>query len=164
QVGGTNSWAGMSLDEKRGLVFVPTGSPAFDFYGGNRKGENLFCNCLIAPHAKTGTRKWHHQLLHHDLLDYDLPAPPTLVTLHKDGKAIDAVAQVTKMGMVFLFERETGAPVYPIEERPVPASDLMAEEAWTTQPFPAKPLPFVRHTFTDDDITNISPAAHDFVK
>jgi quinoprotein glucose dehydrogenase len=164
QVGGTNSWAGMSLDEKRGLVFVPTGSPAFDFYGGNRKGENLFGNCLIALDAKTGTRKWHHQLVHHDLWDYDLPAPPTLVTLHKDGKEIDAVAQVTKMGMVFLFERESGEPVYAIEERPVPKSDLMAEETWATQPFPVKPLPFVRHTYTDDDITNISQASHDYVK
>ncbi|WP_228450601.1 pyrroloquinoline quinone-dependent dehydrogenase [Chryseolinea soli] len=164
QVGGTNSWAGMSLDEKRGLVFVPTGSPAFDFYGGNRKGENLFGNCLIALDAKTGTRKWHHQLVHHDLWDYDLPAPPTLVTLHKDGKDIDAVAQVTKMGMVFLFERESGEPVYPIEERPVPKSDLMAEETWPTQPFPVKPLPFVRHTYTENDITDISPASHDFVK
>jgi len=164
QVGGTNSWAGMTLDEKRGLVFVPTGSPAFDFYGGNRKGENLFGNCLIALDAKTGTRKWHHQLVHHDLWDYDLPAPPTLVTLHKDGKDIDAVAQVTKMGMVFLFERESGTPVYPIEERPVPKSDLMAEETWPTQPFPVKPLPFVRHTYTENDITDISPASHDYVK
>ncbi|SHG40966.1 quinoprotein glucose dehydrogenase [Chryseolinea serpens] len=164
QVGGTNSWAGMTLDEKLGLVFVPTGSPAFDFYGGNRKGENLFGNCLIALDAKTGTRKWHHQLVHHDLWDYDLPAPPTLVTLHKDGKEIDAVAQVTKMGMVFLFERESGEPVYPIEERPVPKSDLMAEETWPTQPFPVKPLPFVRHNFTEDDITNISQASHDYVK
>jgi len=102
--------------------------------------------------------------VHHDLWDYDLPAPPTLVTLHKDGKEIDAVAQVTKMGMVFLFERETGEPVYPIEERPVPKSDLMAEETWPTQPFPVKPLPFVRHSYTDDDITNISQASHDYVK
>jgi quinoprotein glucose dehydrogenase len=164
QVGGTNSWAGMSLDEKRGLVFVPTGSPAFDFYGGNRKGENLFGNCLIALDAKTGTRQWHRQLVHHDLWDYDLPAPPTLVTLHKDGKEIDAVAQVTKMGMVFLFERESGEPVYPIEERPVPQSDLMAEETWPTQPFPVKPLPFVRHTYTENDITDISQASHDYVK
>ena len=164
QVGGTNSWAGMTLDEKLGLVFIPTGSPAFDFYGGNRKGENLFGNCLIALDAKTGTRKWHHQLVHHDLWDYDRPAPPTLVTLHNDGKEIDAVAQVTKMGMVFLFERESGEPVYPIEERPVPKSDLMAEETWPTQPFPVKPLPFVRHNFTEDDITNISQASHDYVK
>ncbi|WP_236676326.1 outer membrane protein assembly factor BamB family protein [Chryseolinea lacunae] len=164
EVGGTNAWAGMSLDEKRGLVFIPTGSPAFDFYGGNRKGENLFGNCLIALDAKTGARKWHHQLVHHDLWDYDLPAPPTLVTLHKDGKTIDAVAQVTKMGMVFVFERETGTPVFPIEERAVPSSDLMAEETWPTQPFPVKPLPFVRHRFSDDDITDISPEAHAFVK
>ena len=164
QVGGTNSWAGMTLDEKLGLVFIPTGSPAFDFYGGNRKGENLFGNCLIALDAKTGTRKWHHQLVHHDLWDYDIPAPPTLVRLHKDGKKIDAVAQVTKMGMVFLFERESGKPVYPIEERPVPKSDLMAEETWPTQPFPVKPLPFVRHNFTEGDITDISQASHDYVK
>ncbi|MBA4054309.1 MAG: pyrrolo-quinoline quinone, partial [Marivirga sp.] len=156
QVGGTNSWAGMSLDEKRGLVFIPTGSPAFDFYGGNRKGQNLFGNCLLAIEAATGKLIWHYQLVHHDVWDYDLPAPPNLVTVMHDGKKVDAVAQVTKMGMVFLFDRENGNPLFPIEERPVPASALLGEEVWPTQPFPVKPLPFVRHQFSETDITNIS--------
>ena len=164
QVGGTNCWAGMSLDEEKGTVFVPLGSPAFDFYGGNRKGENLFGNCLLALDAATGTRKWHYQLVHHDLWDYDLPAPPTLITVVHEGKKVDAVAQVTKMGMVFLFDRETSKPLFPIEERPVPKSDLLGEETWATQPFPTKPAPFVRQRFTENDITNISAEANQFVK
>lgn len=164
EVGGANSWAGMSLDEKRGIVFIPTGSPAFDFYGGNRKGKNLFGNCLLAIDAATGKLIWHYQLVHHDLWDYDLPAPPNLVTVLHDGKKIDGVAQVTKMGMVFLFNRETGEPLFPIEERPVPPSDLMGEEAWPTQPFPVKPLPFVRHQFSENEITNISPESHQLIR
>ena len=147
EVGGVNNWAGMSLDEKRGIVFIPTGSPAFDFYGGNRKGQNLFGNCLLAIDAATGKLKWHYQLVHHDLWDYDLPAPPNLITVTVDGKTVDAVAQVTKMGMVFVFDRETGEPIFPIEERPVPASNLLGEETSPTQPFPTKPLPFVRQPF-----------------
>lgn len=164
EVGGANSWAGMSLDTQRGIVFVPTGSPAFDFYGGNRKGENLFGNCLIALNAQTGERIWHYQLVHHDLWDYDLPAPPTLITLRQNGKTVDAVAQVTKMGMVFVFERETGRPVFPIEERPVPTSALLGEATWPTQPFPVRPAPFVRQEFTEESITNISPASHNYIK
>jgi quinoprotein glucose dehydrogenase len=163
EVGGANSWAGMSLDEKRGIVFIPTGSPAFDFDGGNRKGKNLFGNCLLALDATTGKLIWHYQLVHHDLWDYDLPAPPNLVTVVHEGKKIDGVAQVTKMGMVFLFNRETGEPLFPIEERPVPPSDLLGEEAWPTQPFPIKPLPFVRHQFSENEITNISAESHQFV-
>src|SRR5690606_20697046 len=107
EVGGANSWAGMALDTQRGIVYVPTGSPAFDFYGGNRKGQNLYGNCLLALDAATGKRIWHYQLVHHDLWDYDLPAPPNLLTVEHKGKKVDAVAQVTKMGMVFLFDRET---------------------------------------------------------
>lgn len=164
QVGGVNCWAGMCLDEKRGTVFIPLGSPAFDFYGGNRKGENLFGNCLLAVNAETGQRKWHYQLVHHDLWDYDLPAPPTLVSVNKNGKRIDAVAQVTKMGMVFIFDRETGKPIFPIEERAVPKSDLLSEEAWPTQPFPVKPAPFVRHQFSENDITDISTESSQFIK
>jgi quinoprotein glucose dehydrogenase len=164
EAGGTNSWTGMSVDEKRGIVFIPLGSPAFDFYGGNRKGENLFGNCLLALDAATGKRKWHYQLVHHDLWDYDLPAPPTLVTLHNGTTTIDAVAQVTKMGLVFLFDRTTGNPVFPIEERPVPKSLLAGEETWPTQPFPVKPPPFARQSFSESDITNISDSAHAFVK
>lgn len=163
QVGGTNSWAGMSLDEKRGLVFIPTGSPAFDFYGGTRKGQNLFGNCLLAIEAATGKLVWHYQLVHHDVWDYDLPAPPNLVTVMHKGKKVDAVAQVTKMGMVFLFDRENGEPLFPIEERAVPASALLGEEVWPTQPFPVKPLPFVRHQFSEKDITDISPESRQTV-
>ena len=164
EVGGVNSWAGMSLDENRGLVFVPTGSAAFDFYGGNRKGKNLYANCLLALDAATGRLIWYYQLVHHDLWDYDLPAPPNLVTVRQNGKEVDGVAQVTKMGMVFLFDRETGAPLFPIEERPVPSSDLLGEEVWPTQPFPLMPPPFVRHQFTESEITDISPEAYATVK
>lgn len=164
EVGGTNAWAGMSLDEEKGIVFIPLGSPAFDFYGGNRKGENLFGNCLLALDAATGIRKWHYQLVHHDLWDYDLPAPPTLVTVNTNGKKTEAVVQVTKMGMLFLFDRVTGEPVFPIEEKPVGKSALIGEAAWPTQPFPQKPKPFVRQFFSEDEITNISDSAHAFVK
>jgi quinoprotein glucose dehydrogenase len=164
EVGGTNAWTGLSLDKVRGIVFVPTGSPAFDFYGGNRKGQNLFGNCLIALNAKTGERLWHYQLVHHDLWDYDLPSPPTLVTIEQDGKKIDAVAQTTKMGMLFLFNRLTGVPIYPIEERPVPKSNLLGEETWSSQPFPTLPPPFVRQSFSDSMITNLSRESNDYVR
>lgn len=160
EVGGVNNWCGMSLDEKRGMVFIPTGSASFDFYGGNRKGKNLFANCLLAIDASTGKLIWHFQLVHHDIWDYDLPAPPNLLTVTHNGKKVDVVAQVTKMGMVFVFNRETGEPIFPIEERPVPASDLLGEELWSTQPFPQKPLPFARHQFSEADITDISPESH----
>lgn len=157
EVGGANTWAGMSVDHKRGIVYAPTGSAAFDFYGGNRTGTNLYSNCLLALDAATGKLIWYYQLVHHDLWDYDLPAPPNLLTVDHDGKKVDAVAQITKMGMVFVFNRETGEPLFPIEERPVPASRLPGEEAWPTQPFPVKPPPFSRHVFTEEDVTNISP-------
>lgn len=164
EVGGVNNWCGMSLDKKRGIVFIPTGSASFDFYGGNRKGTNLYANCLLAVEAATGKLIWYYQLVHHDTWDYDLPAPPNLLTVTHDGKKIDAVAQVTKMGMVFVFNRETGEPIFPIEERPVPASDLLGEEVWETQPFPLRPPPFVRHRFTEDDVTDISPESNSFVR
>lgn len=163
EVGGVNNWCGMSLDEKRGIVFIPTGSASFDFYGGNRKGKNLFANCLLAIDVATGKLIWHYQLVHHDIWDYDLPAPPNLLTVTHEGKKVDAVAQVTKMGMVFVFNRETGEPIFPIEERPVPSTDLLGEEVWSTQPFPRKPLPFVRHQFSEADITDISPESHQHV-
>jgi quinoprotein glucose dehydrogenase len=111
----------MAIDRKRGIVYVPTGSAAFDFYGGTRKGSNLFANCLLALDARTGKRKWHFQFVHHDILDRDPPAPPNLVTITRNGKKIDAVAQVTKQGYVFVFERENGNPLFPIEEVPMPA-------------------------------------------
>ena len=164
EVGGANVWTGFSLDKERGIVYAPTGSAAFDFYGGYRKGKNLYANSLIALDAKTGEKIWHHQLVHHDLWDYDLPAPPTLVTVKNNGREVDAVAQVTKMGMVFLFDRESGEPVFPIEERPVPQSTVPGEETWPTQPFPVKPPPFVRHKFTEEDFSNISEASYKFIK
>lgn len=158
--GAANVWTGFALDEKRGIVFCPTGSAAFDFWGGNRIGQNLFANCLIALDAKTGKRLWHQQIVRHDLWDRDLPAPPNLLTVTHRGKRIDAVAQVTKSGHVFVFNRETGEPLFPIREVPVPMSDLQGESAWPTQPIPTKPAPFSRQLFTYDDITDISPESH----
>lgn len=158
--GGANNWAGMSLDEKRGIVYVPTGSIGGDFYGGIRKGQNLFGNSLIALDAATGTYKWHYQVVHHDLWDRDLPANPNLVTINRNGKKIDAVAQITKNGYVYIFDRETGAPVFPIEERPVPASDLPGEVAWPTQPIPTLPEPFARQSFTREDVSDLDSATH----
>jgi quinoprotein glucose dehydrogenase len=163
EVGGVNAWAGMSLDEETGIVYAPLGSPAFDFYGGNRKGDNLFGNCLVALDAATGKCVWHYQLVHHDLWDYDLPAPPVLLTVHNNGTSIKAVAQTTKMGMVFLFDRKTGKPVFPVHEQPVPASRLHGEYTSPVQPFPEKPQPFARQHFSADDITDISDSAHLYV-
>ena len=142
--GGANAWGGMSVDHERGLVFVPTGSAAYDFYGANRHGDNLFANCLLALRADTGERVWHFQTVRHDLWDRDVPAPPNLVTVERDGKRIDAVAQITKSAHVFLFNRETGGPLFPIEDHPVPPSDLEGELAAKTQPLPSKPPPFSR--------------------
>jgi quinoprotein glucose dehydrogenase len=159
-IGGANCWAGMTVDERRGIFFVPTGSAAFDFWGGNRIGENLFANCLIAIDANTGRRLWHFQFVRHDLWDRDPPAPPTLVTVRRDGRRIDAVAQTTKSGHVFVFDRETGESLFPIEEIQVPASDLQGESAWPTQPLPLRPAPFARQLFSYDEITDISPESH----
>jgi quinoprotein glucose dehydrogenase len=159
-IGGANCWAGMSVDDERGIVFVPTGSAAFDFWGGNRIGENLFANCLIALDAVTGRRLWHFQFVRHDLWDRDLPAPPTLLTIERAGRRIDVVAQTTKSGHVFVFDRETGVPIFPIEEVQVPPSDLQGESAWPTQPFPVKPAPFARQIFSYELITDISTNAH----
>ena len=161
--GGANSWAGMSLDEKRGIVYVPTGSASFDFWGGNRKGANLFANCILALNAKTGERIWHFQTVHHDIWDRDLPAPPNLLTVKHDGKTIDAVAQITKSGFVFVLDRETGEPLFPVEEKPVPGSDLKDEETFPTQPFPVQPPPFVPQIFTENEITNISSDSYNYV-
>ncbi len=154
-VGGANVWTGMAVDEKRGIVFCPTGSAAFDFWGGDRLGENLYANCLLALDAKTGRRIWHYQFVHHDLWDRDLPAPPNLLTVRRGGKRIDAVAQVTKSGHVFVFNRETGEPLFPIREVPVPPSRLQGESAWPTQPIPSKPEPFSRQLFSADLVTDI---------
>jgi quinoprotein glucose dehydrogenase len=159
--GGANCWGGLSVDEKRGMVFFGTGSPSYDFYGYDRIGKNLFGNCVVALDAKTGKHIWHFQTIHHDLWDYDLPAPPNLVTVMKDGKKIDAVAQTSKVGFLYVLNRETGESLFPIEERPVPASDVPGEQAWPTQPFPLKPKPYCRQYITIDDLSDFSPASHD---
>lgn len=152
-IGGANNWTGMAVDRERGIVYVPTGSAAYDFYGGNRKGENLFSNTLLALDAGSGERIWHYQFVHHDILDRDLPAPPNLLTVTHDGREIDAVSQTTKQGYVFLFDRETGEPLFPIEERPVPGSDIPGEHAWPTQPFPTIPAPYARQTLSEEDVS-----------
>ncbi len=162
--GGANNWAGMALDVARGIVYAPTGSPAFDFWGGNRKGENLYGNTLIALNADTGERIWHFQVVRHDLWDRDIPAPPNLVTVERDGQKIDAVAQVTKSGHVFVFDRETGESLFPLEEKKYAASDLKGEEAWPTQVFPTLPKPFSRQTFSEKDYTDISLEANAYVR
>lgn len=156
KIGGANCWSGMTVDNQRGLVFASTGSASFDFYGGNRKGQNLFANCVLALDAKTGKRKWHYQTTHHDLWDRDLPAAPLLVTVEHEGKDIDAVIQVTKQGFIFLLNRDTGEPLFPVEEKPFPKSDLDGEEAWATQPVPTKPAPFARQVFTEDMINDLT--------
>lgn len=157
RVGGANNWAGMTLDQKRGIVYVPTGSATPDFYGANRKGANLYANSLLALDAATGKYLWHFQVVHHDIWDRDLPASPNLVTLKKDGKTIDAVAQITKHGYIFLFDRVSGKPVFPIHEVPVPASDLPGEKAWPTQPIPTLPEPFARLIFDTTQLSNRTP-------
>ncbi|MCG9972763.1 PQQ-binding-like beta-propeller repeat protein [Christiangramia crocea] len=160
KLGGANCWAGMSLDKERGIVYVPTGSVSGDFYGGFREGTNLFANSLIALDAATGKYIWHYQIVHHDLWDRDLPANPNLVTLHKDGKTIDAVAQITKHGYIFIFDRVTGEPVYPIEEQPVPQKHLPGEKPWPTQPIPSLPEPFARQHFSREDVSNLDEETH----
>ena len=151
-VGGANTWGEISVDDKRGIVYFPTGSPTFDLYGGDRLGANLFGNCLLALDARTGKRLWHYQLVHHDLWDYDLVSAPKLLTVRHDGKMVDIVAQASKTGMLYVFNRVTGEPLWPIEERPVPKSDVPGEETWPTQPFTTRPPPFSRQTFNVDDL------------
>jgi quinoprotein glucose dehydrogenase len=158
-IGGANNWSGMSLDEKRGLVFAGTGSAAFDFYGANRKGDNLFADCILALDASTGKRVWHFQTVRHDVWDRDLPAPPNLVTIRRNGQTIDAVAQITKSGFVYVLERETGKPVFPIEYRDVFSSDVDGEVTAPKQPFPLAPPPFARQRLTEDIVTRRTPGA-----
>ncbi len=158
--GGVNAWAGLTLDAERGLVFVPTGSAAFDFYGANRVGDNLFANCLIALRAGTGERVWHFQFVKHDVWDRDLPAPPTLVRVKRDGKMVDAISQTTKTGFVWVFERETGKPLFPVQTMDVPASDVDGEVLAKQQALPLAPAPYARQQVTEDLLTKRTPEAH----
>jgi quinoprotein glucose dehydrogenase len=151
-IGGTNTWGEISIDEKRGIAYFPLGSPTYDFYGADRKGANLYSDCLLALDARTGKYLWHFQMVHHDLWDYDAVAAPKLLTIKRDGKNVDVVAQTTKQGFVFVFDRVTGKPIWPIEERKVPQSDVPGEQSWPTQPFPTAPPPFARQKFTVDDV------------
>jgi quinoprotein glucose dehydrogenase len=150
--GGVNAWGELSVDEARGIVYVPLGSPTHDMYGGDRRGANLFGNSLVALDARTGKRLWHFQTIHHDIWDYDLTTAPKLLTVRHKGKPVDVVAQATKFGLLFVFNRVTGEPLWPIEERPVPKSDVPGEESWPTQPFPTHVPPFARLTFGVEDI------------
>lgn len=155
---GVNVWSSMSVDHERGLVFLPIGSPSYDFYGGDRAGQNLYGSALVALDATTGRRVWHQQLVHHDLWDFDPPAQPILADVPRDGVTVPIVVQLTKMGFVFVFHRETGEPIFGIEERPVPASEVPGEAAWPTQPFPVKPAPLSRYTaLTRDELNTVTP-------
>jgi quinoprotein glucose dehydrogenase len=150
--GGTNTWGEITLDEKRGIAYFPTGSPTYDYYGADRAGDNLFADCLLALNARTGKLLWHFQMVHHDLWDYDATAAPQLITVRHEGKMVDAIAQATKHGFLFVFDRVTGKPLWPVEERKVPQSDMPGEHASPTQPFPTLPPPFARQRMSADDI------------
>ena len=161
---GANAWGGYSIDVKRGMVFASLGAAAPDFYGGDRKGTNLFANSIVALDARTGKRIWHFQVVRHDLWDYDIPVYPNLVTIRQAGKEKDAVAQVTKTGYVFLLDRVTGKPLFDVEERTVPVSDVPGESVWIKQIFPKRPPPFSDQFFGENDITDISKESHDYVQ
>jgi quinoprotein glucose dehydrogenase len=159
-VGGANAWAGMVADEARGLIFIPTGSAAFDYFGGDRTGANLFSDSLVAVRGETGQVVWHYQMVHHDLWDYDLPCPPALATVVRGQERVDVVVQATKQGLLFILNRDTGESLFPIEERTVPRSSVPGEQAWATQPFPLAPKPLSRLSITEDGLTDLSPRAH----
>ena len=159
KVGGVHNWSESTIDDDLGIVYIPTGTARYDFYGGNRAGNNLFANSILALDANTGKRIWHFQAVHHDLWDYDFPQAPKLLTIHKDGKDIPIVAQASKQGFLYVFDRRNGKPIWPIEERPTPASDVPGEKASPTQPFPTWPKPFARQTFTEADIDPYIPEA-----
>jgi quinoprotein glucose dehydrogenase len=158
--GGANAWAGLSVDPKLGMVFAATGSASFDFYGANRIGDNLFANCVLALDARTGKRIWHFQGIRHDVWDLDFPAAPSLVTVTRNGQKVDAVAQITKTGYVYVLDRKTGKPLFDVQDRQVPASNVDGEVLSRTQPYPVKPPSFTRQAFTQDMITNRTPEAH----
>ena len=149
---GGGAWGEMTLDDKRGIIYVPTGAAVYNFYGANRKGLNLYGDCILALNARTGKLVWYYQVIHHDIWDDDSPAGPKLMTIRHNGKDEDVLAEATKTGLVFVFDRDTGKPVFPIEEKPVPKSEMVGEQSWPTQPIPVEPPPFGRQTFTDKDV------------
>jgi quinoprotein glucose dehydrogenase len=159
-VGGANAWSGVTIDARRGVVYAATGSASYDFHGANRLGDNLFANSVLALDARTGARRWHYQVLRHDLWDRDLPAAPVLVTVTRGGRPVDAVAQITKTGHVYVLDRDSGTPLFPVEERPMPKGVLAGERTAPTQPFPTSPPPFSRQRLTRADLTTRTPAAH----
>ncbi len=163
-IGAANNWSGLSLDEKRGVVYFGTGSPASDFYGGNREGMNLFSDCVIALDAATGKMKWYYQTIHHDLWDRDEPSPPNLATINHNGKKVDVAVQSTKDGLVYVLDRDNGTSIFPVEERAVPVDGLPGEHPWPVQKYPLKPLPLSHQVFTEADITDISPESYSYVK
>ncbi|NND08804.1 MAG: pyrroloquinoline quinone-dependent dehydrogenase [Saprospiraceae bacterium] len=162
--GGANAWGGITLDVARGMVFCGTGSAAYDHWGGDRIGQNLYANCVLALDANMGRKIWHYQVVHHDIWDYDIPCAPNLVQVKRGDDLIDAVAQPTKMGHLFVLDRETGEPVFPVEELPVPKSEIPGEVSWPTQPFPPESLRYARQEITTADITDLSTEAREFVK
>jgi glucose dehydrogenase len=159
---GPSSWGAMTIDPERGLVFVPLGNPADSFYGADRKGMNLYANSVVALDAATGKLRWYFQTVHHDLFDYDMASPPSLVEATVNGKRVPAVAEFSKSGLLYVLDRLTGKPIWGVEERPVPPSDVPGEQAWPTQPFPVKPPPLTRMSMTKEEVSNISPEAHAF--
>ena len=161
---GANVWSIPSVDLENGIVFLPVGSAAYDFYGGDRKGQNLYANSLVAVDAATGKVRWHFQAVHHDIWDYDLAAQPILVTLQRQGRPVPAVVQLTKMGLVFVLNRLTGAPLFPVIEKPVPGSNVPGESASPTQPFPSKPAPLSRHSVTQDDLSKVTPDSEQYCR
>ena len=160
--GAANNWAGFALDERRGIVYAPTGSAVYDFYGADRLGDDLYANTLLALDAATGKLLWHFQVVHHDLWDRDLPSPPSLVTINRDGKSVDAVVQASKQGFLYVFDRQTGSPLFPIAEHSFPGSEVPGEVSSPTQPVPMAPRPFARQQLTEDMLTTRSPEAHDW--
>jgi glucose dehydrogenase len=161
---GPSQWGFATVDTERGMVFLPTGNPADSFYGADRKGTNLYANSVVALDALSGKLRWYYQLVHHDIFDYDVAAAPALIDVKRNGKTIPAVAQITKMGLLFILDRMTGKPVFGVEERPVPKSDVPGEESWPTQPFPLKPQPLARMSMTLDDMTTRTPEANKFCR
>jgi quinoprotein glucose dehydrogenase len=159
-IGGANAWAGVTVDAKNAMVFAATGSASFDFYGVNRHGDNLFANCVLALDARTGRRIWHFQGIRHDVWDWDFPAAPNLVTVTRNGRPVEAVAQITKFGYVYVLDRKTGAPLFPIAQRKVPPSEVPGERLAESQPYPLKPPPFTRQGLTEEMLTRRTPEAH----